>query len=280
MKLQCATRALCLAEPQVMGILNVTPDSFSDGAALHRAGRLNAEKALIKASQMVTQGASIIDVGGESTRPGASHVHVEEELERVLPIVELIHKNLDVVISVDTSQPLVMQAAAAAGAGLINDVRALQLEGAMAAAVQTQLPVCLMHMQGDPQSMQHDPEYTDCAKEVYTFLHKRLKACCDAGMQSSQVLLDPGIGFGKKDEHNLELIKRLQSFTDLGAGVLFGVSRKSMVGRLLGREVHERLAGSLGFALLALQQGAKILRVHDVAATVDMVRIYQLTHAK
>lgn len=280
MKLQCATRALCLAEPQVMGILNVTPDSFSDGAALHRAGRLNAEKALIKASQMVTQGASIIDVGGESTRPGASRVHVEEELERVLPIVELIHKNLDVVISVDTSQPLVMQAAAAAGAGLINDVRALQLEGAMAAAVQTQLPVCLMHMQGDPQSMQHDPEYTDCAKEVYTFLHKRLKACCDAGMQSSQVLLDPGIGFGKKDEHNLELIKRLQSFTDLGAGVLFGVSRKSMVGRLLGREVHERLAGSLGFALLALQQGAKILRVHDVAATVDMVRIYQLTHAK
>lgn len=280
MKLQCATRALCLAEPQVMGILNVTPDSFSDGAALHRAGRLNAEKALIKASQMVTQGASIIDVGGESTRPGASRVHVEEELERVLPIVELIHKNLDVVISVDTSQPLVMQAAAAAGAGLINDVRALQLEGAMAAAVQTQLPVCLMHMQGDPQSMQHDPEYTDCAKEVYTFLHERLKACCDAGMQSSQVLLDPGIGFGKKDEHNLELIKRLQSFTDLGAGVLFGVSRKSMVGRLLGREVHERLAGSLGFALLALQQGAKILRVHDVAATVDMVRIYQLTHAK
>ncbi|WP_342341454.1 dihydropteroate synthase [Marinagarivorans algicola] len=269
-----------MSEPQVMGILNVTPDSFSDGAALHSEGRLNAEKALIKAAQMVKEGASIIDVGGESTRPGASRVHVEQELERVLPVIELIHKNLDVVISVDTSQPLVMKAAAAAGAGLINDVRALQLEGAMAAAVGTRLPVCLMHMQGDPQTMQHNPEYADCTKEVYTFLYSRLKACCDAGMPSEQVLLDPGIGFGKKDEHNLELIKHLQIFTDLGAGVLFGASRKSMVGRLLGREVHERLSGSLALALVALQQGAKILRVHDVAATVDVVKVYQLTHAK
>lgn len=277
MKIQCATRELSLEEPKVMGILNVTPDSFSDGGSLLQSGQVSIDRALIKAEKMIREGASIVDVGGESTRPGADEVCVAEELDRVIPVIEAIHSRLDVVISVDTSRPQVITQAAAAGAGLINDVRALQIEGALQAAAATHLPVCLMHMKGDPQTMQHNPQYENCVAEVQAFLEERLNASRLAGIDFKNILVDPGIGFGKKDQHNLELIKHLSKFTNLGAGLLFGVSRKSMIGRLLGRELGERLAGSLGFALIAMQQGAKILRVHDVAETVDTVRIFQLT---
>lgn len=277
MKIKCASHELHLDEPLVMGILNVTPDSFSDGGSLHQSGKLSIDRALSKAEAMMREGAAIIDVGGESTRPGASAVCVNEELDRVIPIIEAIHNRLNVVISVDTSRPQVITQAASVGAGLINDVRALQLEGALQAAAATNLPVCIMHMKGNPQTMQHNPQYNHCVEEVQAFLEERLAACTLAGIDPKKILVDPGIGFGKKDPHNLELIKKLSNFTPLGAGVLFGVSRKSMIGRLLDRELEERLAGSLGFALIALQQGAKILRVHDVAATVDVVKIFQLT---
>lgn len=276
MKLQCGTTILDLDSPQVMGILNVTPDSFSDGGALHRAGAVDIDLALYKAEQLVNEGASLIDVGGESTRPGASPVAIDEELNRVIPVVEAIAQRLDVIISVDTSQPQVMSEAAAVGAGLINDVRALQLDGALAAAAAAELPVCIMHMKGNPKTMQHSPEYSDCVHEVSLFLHDRLDACIAAGIRLDSILVDPGIGFGKQDEHNLALVKNLKEFNGFGAGILFGVSRKSMIGRLLNRELEERLPGSLAFALLALQAGAKILRVHDVAATVDIIKVHTL----
>lgn len=259
-----------------MGILNVTPDSFSDGGSLLRANQICLDAALRRAEQMVSEGATIIDVGGESTRPGAEPVSVTEELDRVVPVVEALTDRLDVVLSVDTSQPEVITAVAHAGAGLINDVRALRLEGALKAAADTGLPVCLMHMQGDPATMQHDPHYSDCVQEVRDFLVERIKACQQAGIDEAQILVDPGIGFGKQDEHNLALVKALSQFKGLGAGILFGVSRKSMIGRLLERELPDRLAGSLAFALAALEGGAKVLRVHDVAPTVDIVKVYEL----
>lgn len=277
MIISCANRKLDLSRPQVMGILNVTPDSFSDGGSLHRSGALRVDAALSRAASMVEEGATIIDVGGESTRPGASPVSIQEELDRVLPVVEAIASRLDVVISVDTSQPRVIRATAGVGAGLINDVRALRLDGALEAAASVQLPVCLMHMQGNPETMQHNPEYDNCVEEVYDFLKGRIGACIQAGLDEKQILVDPGIGFGKRDEHNLALVKSMMRFQELGAGILFGVSRKSMIGRLLGRELSDRLPGSLAFAMAALQGGAKILRVHDVAPTVDIVKVYELT---
>lgn len=276
MILNCANRLLNLSRPHVMGILNVTPDSFSDGGSLHSGRAVNLDAALNCAEKMVKDGASIIDIGGESTRPGASSVSVEEELDRVLPVVEAVASRLDVVISVDTSQPKVIEAAAAAGAGLINDVRALRLEGALEAAAKAKLPVCLMHMQGNPATMQHNPEYGNCVEEVYDFLWERIQACKEVGLDEKQILVDPGIGFGKRDEHNLALVKSISRFSDLGAGTLFGVSRKSMIGRLLERELPDRLAGSLAFAMAALNGGAKVLRVHDVAQTVDIVKTYEL----
>ena len=276
MNLTCANRTLNLSRPHVMGILNVTPDSFSDGGVLHSGSALNLDVALSRAEQMVEQGTTIIDVGGESTRPGAVPVSVDEELDRVVPVVEAIASRIDVVISVDTSQPKVIEASAAVGAGLINDVRALRLDGALEAAARVKLPVCLMHMQGDPATMQHNPEYGNCVEEVYDFLRERISACKQAGLDEKQILVDPGIGFGKRDEHNLALVKSINQFEELGAGILFGVSRKSMIGRLLDRELPERLAGSLAFAMAALSGGAKILRVHDVAQTVDIVKVYEL----
>ncbi|MBU1283710.1 MAG: dihydropteroate synthase [Gammaproteobacteria bacterium] len=267
-RLPCGSRFLDLSRPQVMGILNVTPDSFSDGG---RYGQRDA--ALRHAEAMLQAGATLIDVGGESTRPGARAVSPVEELERVAPIVEAIAAELDVIISVDTSTPAVIRETARLGAGLINDVRSLQRDGALDAAADSGLPVCLMHMRGEPSTMQQSPQYPDVVAEVREFLLERLAACAAAGIGAERVILDPGFGFAKTLEHNLSLFKHLQGLHVLGRPLLVGVSRKSMIGKVLGHEVGERLYGSLALAALALSKGAHILRVHDVAQTVDVVRM-------
>lgn len=267
-RLPCGSRFLDLSRPQVMGILNVTPDSFSDGG---RYGQRDA--ALRHAEAMLQAGATLIDVGGESTRPGDRAVSPVEELERVAPIVEAIAAELDVIISVDTSTPAVIRETARLGAGLINDVRSLQRDGAVDAAADSGLPVCLMHMRGEPSTMQQSPQYPDVVAEVREFLLERLAACAAAGIGAERVILDPGFGFAKTLEHNLSLFKHLQALHALGRPLLVGVSRKSMIGKVLGHEVGERLYGSLALAALALSKGAHILRVHDVAQTVDVVRM-------
>ncbi|MNO88764.1 Dihydropteroate synthase [compost metagenome] len=267
-RLPCGNRVLDLTRPHVMGILNVTPDSFSDG------GRFNQlDIALRHAAEMVEAGATLIDIGGESTRPGARPVSPTEELERVAPVVEAIARELDVVISVDTSTPSVMRESARLGAGLINDVRSLQRDGALDAAVDTGLPVCLMHMRGEPGSMQDDPRYPDIFTEVHDFLLQRMQVCAEAGIPRERIVLDPGFGFAKTQMHNLSLFRQMERLLQLGCPLLVGVSRKSMVGRALGREVGERLYGSLALAALAVAKGASIIRVHDVAETVDVVRM-------
>ena len=276
MQLICGKRTLDLSRAQVMGVLNTTPDSFSDGGSYYSGGALNLDIALQRAEQMVREGAAIIDIGGESTRPGAAPVTEQQELERVVPLVEAISANLDTVISVDTSTPAVMAGAAAAGAGLVNDVRALERPGALEAAAAAGLPVCLMHMQGQPQTMQKEPHYDDVVAEVGAYLLRRLHACEVAGIPRSQIIFDPGFGFGKTDGHNLALLRELRSLAPPDIPLLAGLSRKSMIGRLLQREVEERLAGSLALALLAAQRGAKILRVHDVAETMDVLRLQQM----
>mgnify|MGYP003663320055 FL=1 len=260
---------------QVMGILNVTPDSFSDGGQLYQHDRLDLSALLFKAEAMVEAGASLLDVGGESTRPGAASVSEQQELDRVIPAIEALARKLDVVVSVDTSSPAVMVEAAKVGAGLINDVRALSREGALVAAVATGLPVCLMHMQGQPETMQQTPDYQDVVVEVADFLRQRIRCCVEAGLAADRLLIDPGFGFGKTLPHNLQLLDRLQQLQQLNAPMLVGVSRKSMIGAVLNRPVDERLYGSLAAAVLALTQGAWIVRVHDVAATQDVVAIYQ-----
>ncbi|WP_313307065.1 dihydropteroate synthase [Stutzerimonas balearica] len=267
-RLTFGSRVLDLARPQVMGILNVTPDSFSDG------GRFTGRDAALRhAAQMVAAGATFIDVGGESTRPGARQVSPTEELERVAPVVEAIARDLDVVISVDTSTPAVMREVARLGGGLINDVRSLQRDGALDAAAATGLPVCLMHMLGEPADMQDDPQYENVTAEVRQFLAARMDACEAAGIGRERIILDPGFGFAKTVEHNLSLFKNLQQLEALGRPLLVGVSRKSMIGKVLGREVDGRLYGSLALAALAVAKGASIIRVHDVAETVDVVRM-------
>ncbi|WIX03669.1 dihydropteroate synthase [Pseudomonas sp. AR5] len=267
-RLTFGSRVLDLARPQVMGILNVTPDSFSDG------GRFTGRDAALRhAAQMVAAGAAFIDVGGESTRPGARQVSPTEELERVAPVVEAIARDLDVVISVDTSTPAVMREVARLGGGLINDVRSLQRDGALDAAAATGLPVCLMHMLGEPADMQDDPQYENVTAEVRQFLAARMDACEAAGIGRERIILDPGFGFAKTVEHNLSLFKNLQQLEALGRPLLVGVSRKSMIGKVLGREVDGRLYGSLALAALAVAKGASIIRVHDVAETVDVVRM-------
>lgn len=267
-RLPCGSRFLDLTHPQVMGILNITPDSFSDGGRYAQR-----DAALRHAEAMWRAGASLIDVGGESTRPGARAVSPVEELERVAPVVEAIAGELDVIISVDTSTPAVMREAARLGAGLINDVRSLRREGALDAAADSGLPVCLMHMRGEPTTMQQDPRYADILSEVRTFLVERMAACATAGIAAERLILDPGFGFAKTLEHNLRLFKHLESLHELGRPLLVGVSRKSMIGRVLGHEVGGRLYGSLALAALAINKGAQILRVHDVAETVDVVRM-------
>ncbi|SFX06707.1 MULTISPECIES: dihydropteroate synthase [unclassified Pseudomonas] len=267
-RLLCGNRVLDLARVHVMGILNVTPDSFSDGG---RYSQLDA--ALRHAEGMVAAGATLIDVGGESTRPGARAVSPVEELERVAPIVERIHRELDVIISVDTSTPAVMRESARLGAGLINDVRALRRDGALDAAAATGLPVCLMHMLGEPGTMQDDPRYGDVTREVGEFLAERLKQCVAAGIPAEKIVLDPGFGFAKTLAHNLSLFKHMEALRALGRPLLVGVSRKSMIGNALGRPVGERLYGGLALAALAVTKGARLLRVHDVAETMDIVRM-------
>lgn len=267
-RLPCGSRVLDLTHPQVMGILNVTPDSFSDG------GRFAARDAALRhAAEMVAAGATLIDVGGESTRPGARPVSAVEELERVAPVVEAIAAELDVIISLDTSTPAVMREGARLGAGLINDVRALRREGALEAAADSGLAVCLMHMLGEPGNMQEDPRYADVVSEVREFLAGRMAACVAAGISLEKIVLDPGFGFAKSLAHNLSLFRHLEALHELERPLLVGVSRKSMIGQALGREVHERLAGGLALAALAVSKGASIVRVHDVAEAVDAVRM-------
>lgn len=267
-RLPCGSRVLDLAHPQVMGILNVTPDSFSDG------GRFAARDAALRhAAEMVAAGATLIDVGGESTRPGARPVSPLEELERVAPVVEAIAAELDVIISLDTSTPAVMREGARLGAGLINDVRSLRRDGALEAAADSGLPVCLMHMLGEPGSMQQNPQYRDVLAEVADFLAQRMVACDAAGIPRERIVLDPGFGFAKTLSHNLSLFRHMEGLHVLGRPLLVGVSRKSMIGQALGREVGERLYGGLALAALAVSKGACILRVHDVAETVDVVRM-------
>ena len=267
-RLPCGNRVLDLARTHVMGILNATPDSFSDGG---RYSQLDA--ALRHAEAMVLAGATLIDVGGESTRPGAPPVSPAEELERVAPVVEAIGRELDVIVSVDTSTPEVMLETARLGAGLINDVRSLGRPGALEAAARTGLPVCLMHMLGEPGNMQDDPRYTDLVGEVSAFLQERMTQCAAAGIDRERIILDPGFGFAKTLDHNLSLFKNMEVLHALGRPLLVGVSRKSMIGTVLGRPVGERLYGGLALAALAMAKGARILRVHDVAETADVVRM-------
>jgi len=255
--------------PLIMGILNVTPDSFSDG------GHFNQPPAATeRVRQMIEEGADIIDIGGESTRPGAPAVSQEDELARVIPVIEAIRRDSDIPISVDTSKPAVMRAAVSAGASLINDVRALQEPGALEAAAELGVPICLMHMQGQPRTMQANPHYENVVEEVLAFLQQRIEACQGAGVAPDKVILDPGFGFGKTVTHNLTLFRDLGRFVDTGYPVLVGVSRKSLIGKLLGeRPVEERLAGSLALATLAGWLGAAIMRVHDVRETADALTI-------
>jgi len=250
-----------------MGVLNVTPNSFSDGGR-HASPRA----ALDHARGMAVAGAGIIDVGGESTRPGAQPVPLQEELDRVLPVIESLRRELDVLISIDTMKPAVMTAAVAAGAGMVNDVLALQAPGAMEAVAASQAAVCLMHMQGTPQTMQREPHYGDVVKEVGEFLHGRAQACRLAGIDADRIAFDPGFGFGKTLQHNLQLLHGLGQLVG-PYPLLVGLSRKSMLGKLLGRPVEQRLAGSLALAALAVAQGARIVRCHDVAETLDAVRV-------
>jgi len=260
--------AISLDCPAVMGILNTTPDSFSDG------GRFTAPSAAIMhAEQMAAVGAAIIDVGGESTRPGAKGVSEQEEIDRVVPVIEAIRSALDVAISVDTSKPGVMRAAVAAGATMINDVRALRAEGALEAAADLQQAVCLMHMQGQPRTMQQDPDYNDVVADVARFLRERVSECTQAGIAEELLVIDPGFGFGKTPEDNIELLANLRQLQEIGPPLLIGVSRKSTLGMLTGREVDERQPASVAAAVLAVDRGASIVRAHDVAETVDALRV-------
>lgn len=273
--LDCNGRALKLDRPCICGILNLTGDSFSgDGL------RGDVDAAIAQGVAMVAQGADMLDVGAESTRPGATAVEVKDEIARVTPVIEALATRVEVPISIDTSKPEVMRAAVAAGAGFINDVHALRREGALDAAAELKVPVCVMHMQGEPGTMQDDPRYDDVVGEVHRFLAERVFACEMAGIDKRRVLVDPGFGFGKTLEHNLALLRALDRFRDLAAGVFVGVSRKAMIGTLTGRAGGaDRASGSVAAAMIAVQRGATIVRVHDVAATRDALAVWQAVHA-
>lgn len=263
-------RVLDLTTPQIMGILNFTPDSFSDSGQF-----FSLDKALTQVEKMLNAGASIIDIGGESTRPNAAIVTLEEELARVVPVVEAVRQRFDCLISVDSSKAEVFLESAKVGADMLNDIRALTEPNALETAVELGLPVCLMHMQGNPQNMQQAPHYDDVLEEVADFLNQRIFECLSAGLPKSHIILDPGFGFGKTVEHNFTLLKNLRAFVDSGFPVLAGLSRKSMIGAVTGKAVEERMIGSVAGALLAAQNGAKILRVHDVAETNDALKVWQ-----
>lgn len=268
---QCGVSNLDLTQPQVMGILNVTPDSFSDGGHF-----FSVDAAVQHALTMVEEGAAIIDVGGESTRPGAAAVGVQEELDRVLPVIEALRGKISVPISIDTRKPEVMRAALAAGAGLINDVTALRAPEALQIAAQAHVPVCLMHMLGEPHSMQASPVYQDVVGEVKAFLAQRIAACMAAGIARDQLIIDPGFGFGKTLQHNLTLLRRLDEFKALGVPLLIGVSRKSMIGALLGGAAPlQRVYAGTALAMVALCKGASLIRTHDVRATSDVIKMHE-----
>lgn len=272
MKLESRGLTLDLNYPQVMGILNVTPDSFSDGGRYR-----HVDSALRHANDMIQAGATLIDIGGESTRLWAADVSVEEELERVIPVAEALTRNFDVWVSVDTSKAEVMRESARAGVHLINDIRSLQEPGALEAAIESELPVCLMHMQGMPRTMQHEPQYQDVVAEVDAYLAEQIERCEKAGMAREKIVLDPGFGFGKNLRHNYQLLAHLSQFHRFGLPLLIGMSRKSMIGQLLNVPPAERLVGSVTCAMIAAMQGAQIIRVHDVKETVEAMRIVEAT---
>ena len=272
MKLYANNKCLDLSFPQIMGILNFTPDSFSDSGQF-----FSLDKALFQVEKMLKEGATIIDIGGESTRPMAEEVSEAEELQRVIPLVEAVQKRFDCWISVDTSKAIVMQEAAKVGMDLINDIRALHEPGALEIAEQLNLPTCIMHMQGQPRTMQTNPHYDDVVQDVYQFLNDRTQACLAAGIAKENIIWDMGFGFGKTVQHNYKLLQQLADFCESGYPVLAGLSRKSMIGAVLDKPVTERVVGSVAGALIAAQNGATILRVHDVAATADALKVWKAT---
>jgi dihydropteroate synthase len=264
----CGNYQLDLSQPKVMGIVNVTPDSFSDGGKFSQTNL-----AIAHAVKLAEEGASILDIGGESTRPNATPVSLQEELDRVIPVIEVLINQVNTPISIDTYKPAVMQAAIEAGASIVNDVRALQETGALEIVAKTNVGICLMHMQGTPQTMQQNPQYDDVIKEVKAFLNARLQACINAGCKPGNILLDPGFGFGKTREHNITLLQSLESFAELGRPLLVGLSRKSVLGQVTGNDVDARLYASVAASVIAAMKGAKILRVHDVKATVEALKV-------
>lgn len=274
-RLQCGQRSLDLASPIVMGILNVTPDSFSDGGQLYHDRRIDLDALLNRAQAMVDAGAQMLDIGGESTRPGADEVSEGEELDRVLPAIEALAARFDVVISVDTSSPEVMTEGARLGAGFLNDVRGFRRPGALEAAAATHLPICIMHMQGEPRTMQAAPAYLDIITDVRQFLEERIAACTLAGIAAQQIVVDPGFGFGKTADQNFEMLARLGELNFDQQPLLVGLSRKSMIASVVDRGPHERLHASLGLAMIAVERGARIVRVHDVAETVDALAMWR-----
>lgn len=275
-----AGRVLEFDRPAVMAILNITPDSFSDGGRFYANGKFELGHVAETAAQLIKQGADILDVGGESTRPGAAVVSSQQEIDRVLPVLEQL-QSMDVLVSLDTSNPELIAAAAGYGVAMVNDVRALQRPGAIEAVAATDMAVCLMHMQGQPQTMQDAPNYVSVLHEVAAFLSSRVKACVDAGIELERICLDPGFGFGKTLENNLDLLLGLQGISELSRPILVGMSRKSMITQMLGCELDQRLAGSLALAMAACERGADIIRVHDVQETADIVAVYQaLQHRK
>jgi len=273
LRFDCNGKSLDLTHPQVMGVLNVTPDSFSDGGDF-----FSLDNAVARALQMEAEGAAIVDIGGESTRPGAAPVTLEDEIRRVVPVIEALTSRLKVPISIDTRKPGVMRAAIQAGAGFINDINALREPGALEVAAGFAVPVCLMHMQGEPRTMQEDPRYENVVGEVADFLQRRITACEQAGVGRERLLLDPGFGFGKTVAHNLYLLERLNVLTRLGLPLVVGLSRKSMIARLLGLEPGERLPASIALAVLAVERGARLVRSHDVAATWQALQMAVALH--
>jgi dihydropteroate synthase len=270
MQLSLGSRSLDLSTPKVMGVLNVTPDSFSDGGKF-----VDPDVAIQQAELMIEAGAAIIDVGGESTRPGAGRVSEAEEIDRVMPVIEAISRSSDIAISIDTSKPIVMRAAVEAGASMINDIYALRQDDAVETASELDVAVCLMHMQGEPDTMQDEPRYEDLPGDIMQFLSERVAACRSAGIETDRIVIDPGFGFGKTHEHNVRLLAGLARFQELGMPVMVGLSRKRTLGTLTGKAVDGRLASGIAAAVLAVEHGANIVRTHDVAETVDALRITQ-----
>ena len=273
----CGARTLDLSRPRIMGVLNVTPDSFSDGGQLYRDGHVDTDALLTRAEQMLAEGADILDVGGESTRPGAAVVGEAEELDRVVTAVETVAQHCDTIISVDTSTPSVMRESARCGAGLLNDVRGFQRPKALETAADSGLALCVMHMQGEPDTMQTAPSYSDVVQDIAEFLSQRLADVSGVGIDLDRVIIDPGFGFGKTAEQNFELLARLSELQGIGQPVLVGLSRKSMISSVLDRLPEQRMVASVALALMAVERGARIVRVHDVAATFDALSMWQTT---